>query len=151
MGLTIRNNELARENLRQAEHVITISTKMQSDLLVSVVLSEQTNESMKAQIELSNSLTSGLDTLESKLSSSHLKLNGFLEIITSKIDHLQKLQAMLLTHTLDFTIIALYLLAFTCTWFLTSFKTMRDARFRLILTITCSYFVERFISFPYGV
>lgn len=40
MGLTIRNNELARENLRQTEDVITISTKMQSDLLVSVVLSE---------------------------------------------------------------------------------------------------------------
>ena len=53
-------------------------------------LSQLTNRDLKAQVELTRRLDTGMAGLEDKLTSSSRKLNSFLETVMSKIDFIAK-------------------------------------------------------------
>ena len=53
-------------------------------------LSQLTNRDLKAQVELTRRLDTGMAGLEDKLTSSSRKLNSFLETVMSKIDFITK-------------------------------------------------------------
>lgn len=104
---------------------------------------------MRIQLEYSESLHESLGGLESRIATGQDKVGSFFEDITAKIDSIERLQNVITTNSLSMNGLVFYSCYLCAIWFLTSFKSLRDSRFKLLGMCALSLGAEKFNLLDY--